>query len=147
KQKQEHEKHEKHETQWKILSTSSSTHSIGFSDIPWPVYGKVKSLEDITPREITAFVFGNRNQTQNRTGTRNQTRALDSSPSRALTEKQTLLTAQLRWHPDRFQRILNKVRVEEKELVQNGVGAVTRCLNDLLDKENQKIRMRSGNQS
>lgn len=48
--------------------------------------------------------------------------------------KDRVRSALRRWHPDRFGRILAKVRDEDKARVEEGVGLVVRCLNDLLER-------------
>ncbi|KAJ3758194.1 hypothetical protein EV360DRAFT_94798 [Lentinula raphanica] len=108
---------EKYEKQWSSLSASlGSSEPLNFEDIPWPVSHTVSKPEDLTPTEITTFL-------------------LSGLHSQNLSRKERIRSAQLRWHPDRFQRVLKRVKEEEKNAVADGVGIVARCLNDLMAKE------------
>ncbi|KAF8829163.1 hypothetical protein F5879DRAFT_934333 [Lentinula edodes] len=106
---------EKYEKQWvSLISTSSEP--IKFSDIPWPVQHTVTSPEDLTPTGISAFL-------------------LSALHSQNQSRKERIRNAQLRWHPDRFQRVMRRVREEDKGSVAEGVGIVARCLNDMMTRE------------
>ncbi|KAJ3748820.1 hypothetical protein DFH05DRAFT_1390260 [Lentinula detonsa] len=108
---------EKYEKQWASLSaTSAASEPLEFSDIPWPIQHTVAKPEDITPTGISNFL-------------------LSALHSQNQSRKERIRNAQLRWHPDRFQRVLKRVREEDKGIVEDGVGVVARCLNDLMAKE------------
>jgi hypothetical protein len=103
-----------YETRWGTLATSSE--SLTFSSIPWPTAHAPAKPEDITPTAIAQFLF---------------------SPlhSQGQTRKDRIRSAQLRWHPDRFRRLMGRVGDEDKNKVEEGVGIVARCLNDLMARE------------
>ncbi|KAG6915462.1 hypothetical protein DXG01_011366 [Tephrocybe rancida] len=98
-----------YEERWSKLLASSE--ALTFSSIPWPVASAPRKAEDITPRAVLSFL-------------------LSHLHSEKQTRKERIRSAQLRWHPDRFQRVLTRVKDEYKAQVQEGVGIVARCLND-----------------
>ncbi|KAK7472794.1 hypothetical protein VKT23_000902 [Stygiomarasmius scandens] len=95
---------------------SSLASSLAFSDIPWPVVVRPTRPEDITLRNVSAFL-------------------LSPLHSPTQTAKERIKSAQLRWHPDRFQRILAKVRPSDKAAVEEAAGLVSRYLNDLMRQQ------------
>lgn len=103
-----------YEMRWAGLA--ALTEPLAFSDIPWPLVSAAGDVESIMPAKIVAFLF---------------------SPlhSQSLSRKEKIRNAQLRWHPDRFQRLLKRVAEEDKAIVEEGVGVVARCLNDLMARE------------
>ncbi|KIK67339.1 hypothetical protein GYMLUDRAFT_37437 [Collybiopsis luxurians FD-317 M1] len=106
---------DKYEKEWASLSASSEM--LGFSDIPWPVtQTRLTKPEDITPTAISTFL-------------------LSPLHSQNQSRKERIRNAQLRWHPDRFQRVMRRVKEEDKQLVTDGVGIVARCLNDMMARE------------
>ena len=42
-----------------------------------------------------------------------------------------------RWHPDRFGRLSPRLKEEDREAIEEGMGTVARCLNDLLERASQ----------
>lgn len=104
----------KYEAGWQALITSTAP--LAFEDIPWPTKSVPTEASDITPSAIVNLLL---------------------SPYHSLkqTRKERLRTAQLRWHPDRFRRWLNRVKEEDREAVEEGIGIIARCLNDLMSKE------------
>ncbi|KAF5393498.1 hypothetical protein D9757_000650 [Collybiopsis confluens] len=106
---------DKYEKEWTYLLSSSEP--LGFSDIPWPVLqNSLAKPEDITPAGISAFL-------------------LSPLHSQSSSPRERIRGAQLRWHPDRFQRLMARVKAEDKEAVGDGVGIVARCLNDIMARE------------
>lgn len=103
-----------YETRWGALATSAEP--LAFSSIPWPIVNPPAKAEDITPAAIVLFLF---------------------SPlhSQGQTRKDRIRSAQLRWHPDRFRRLMGRVKEEDKAKVDEGVGIVARCLNDMMARE------------
>ncbi|KAG6903040.1 hypothetical protein C0995_007473 [Termitomyces sp. Mi166 len=99
-----------YEERWSKLITSSE--ALKFSSIPWPVVSVPGKAEDMTPQGVVAFLFSYLH-------------------SEKQTRKERLRSAQLRWHPDRFQRVLARVKDEDKAEVEQAVGIVARCLNDI----------------
>ena len=103
-----------YETRWAALM--GSTDAITFETIPWPTTTPPGSPAGIRLGEIVLFLF---------------------SPlhSQSQSRKDRLRSAQLRWHPDRFRRLLQRVSEEDRAWVEEGVGIVARCLNDLMARE------------
>ncbi|KAF5380558.1 hypothetical protein D9615_004488 [Tricholomella constricta] len=108
-----------HEERWASLATSSEP--LAFSDIPWPVALQPASAGDMKPAAIMQFLLSHLHS-------ENQTR------------KERIRSAQLRWHPDRFQRVLGRVKDKDKAQVEEGVGIVARCLNDMMAQETATAR-------
>ena len=102
----------RYEERWAAL-VASPDEQLDFGSIPWPMVHAPRSVEDITPEAIEAFLF---------------------SPlhSESMSHKDRLKSALLRWHPDRFRRVIQRVvSAEERRVVEDGVGIVARTLNDL----------------
>jgi hypothetical protein len=102
-----------YEDRWAALNASCGL--LRFGDIPWPVGRTPAGPGGITPAGIVLFLFS----------------ALEGQ-----SRKERIRGAQLRWHPDRFRRVMGRVVEEERERVEEGVGIVARCLNDLMRREN-----------
>ncbi len=126
KQKQDKMKVERDEaerTAWKSYEAKWSTLASGdeaadpltFETVPWPLITPPRSVEDLRPARIAMFL-------------------LSPQHSEEQTRKDRIRNALRRWHPDRFGRILAKVRDEDKEKVAEGAGIVARCLNNLLER-------------
>ncbi|KAI9059144.1 hypothetical protein FKP32DRAFT_1596474 [Trametes sanguinea] len=114
-QEAEREAQRVYEARWtELLSTSES---LGFRDIPWPMFSQPRKLDDLTAARVTRFVL--------------------SPLHPGETRREKVRNALRRWHPDRFGRLLARVGEKEKESIEEGVGIVVRCLNDLLARENQ----------
>lgn len=109
----------RYETGWQSMSTSTS--SLAFLDIPWPTKSIPTQPSDITPSAVVTLL-------------------LSPFHSPKQTRKDRLRSAQLRWHPDRFRRLMNRVKEEDKKAVEEGVGIIARCLNDLMSNEKQPTR-------
>ncbi|KAJ8077336.1 hypothetical protein PM082_001766 [Marasmius tenuissimus] len=108
----------RYEDQWKTLSSSSEP--LTFSNVSWPVAFKPRTPEHITLSAIAEFL-------------------LSPVHSQNLTRKDRIRNAQLRWHPDRFQRMMQRVDEGEKAQVAEGVGIVARSLNELMSREKQRV--------
>ena len=102
-----------YESQWTSLMTSSGP--LEFKTIPWPVTKPAKNPGDVTPETIATLLFSQLHSPQ-------------------LSRKERIRNAQLRWHPDRFRRLMGRVKAEDKAKVEEAVGIVARCLNDLRNK-------------
>jgi len=115
-----------YEAGWSKISSSSDR--LTFRSIPWPTINPPPSPSSITAESIAFFLF---------------------SPlhSGSLPRKDRIKEALRRWHPDRFGRFLNRVIEEEKGVVEEGVGNVARCLNELLSRESQQPHSRTQNRS
>jgi len=99
-----------YEEKWRCLEATPGP--LDFSSIPWPVLRQPASAAEIDSCAITSFL-------------------LSPVHSRNQSKKVSVRKAQLRWHPDRFQRILARVRAEDKASVETGAGTVARCLNSI----------------
>ncbi|KAJ7703119.1 hypothetical protein B0H17DRAFT_922784 [Mycena rosella] len=88
--------------------------TVTFSMIPWPLVSTAISLDMITPAD-TEFLL------------------LSPLHSEGQAAKERIKRALLRWHPDRFCRILAKVKSTDRAAVEAGALAVAKCLNDLLN--------------
>ncbi|KAK7053396.1 hypothetical protein VNI00_004022 [Paramarasmius palmivorus] len=115
----------KYEDRWATLAASSEP--LTFANIPWPVASAPRSPEQITLSAISEFL-------------------LSPLHSQSLTRKDRIRAAQLRWHPDRFQRMMHRVPSTEKDMVVEGVGAVARSLNELMGREKSHSRHRVSRQ-
>ncbi|KAF8806416.1 hypothetical protein BYT27DRAFT_6624839 [Phlegmacium glaucopus] len=102
-----------YESRW--ISLMTSLDPLDFKTIPWPVIQPARGLGDITPEAIATFLFCPLHSPQ-------------------LSRKERIRNAQLRWHPDRFRRLMGRVKAEDKAKVEEAVGTVARCLNDLRNK-------------
>ncbi|KAG1734721.1 uncharacterized protein EDB91DRAFT_584443 [Suillus paluster] len=107
-----------YELRWVALSAAYDGIVLKFRDIPWPLLVPPLTPDEITPERIGAFI-------------------LSSAHSPEQSPKERIRAALLRWHPDRFCRVLGRVRESERNAVEEGVGIVVRCLNDLLTKDNK----------
>lgn len=107
-----------YEDRWAALtSTTDSSEDLTFRSIPWPTFTSPRSANDITPTRIAMFV-------------------LSPFHSNAQSRKDRIRSALRRWHPDRFGRLLARVAEQDKAGVEEAVGVIVRCLNNLLEKEN-----------
>lgn len=100
-----------YERNWAIILSTSDL--LSFSSIPWPTLNKPLRPSSITPAAISAFL-------------------LSESHSGSRKPKDRIREALRRWHPDRFGRLMQRVPLEEKETIEEAVGVVARCLNELL---------------
>ncbi|KAJ2913140.1 hypothetical protein MD484_g7275, partial [Candolleomyces efflorescens] len=110
---------DKYESRWSELSSSSEP--LTFDNIPWPTAFTPSKAEDLTASAITSFL-------------------LSGAHSQETSNKDRLRSAQLRWHPDRFRRLMNRVTDEEKEQVEAAVGVVARVLNELMQREKRSSK-------
>lgn len=104
----------RYENGWEAIARSAAP--LGFEDIPWPTKSIPTTISDITPSTIVTLL-------------------LSPFHSQKQTRKERLRSAQLRWHPDRFRKLMGRIRDEDKKAVEEGVGIISRCLNDLMSKE------------
>ncbi|EKM54118.1 uncharacterized protein PHACADRAFT_257738 [Phanerochaete carnosa HHB-10118-sp] len=106
---------ENYEAGWNRLLSGEISEPLSFESIPWPLLVPPQSTDDIRPARVTIFI-------------------LSQSHSQGQTMKDRVRSALRRWHPDRFGRILARVREEDKGKVEEGVGNIARCLNELLER-------------
>lgn len=108
-----------YEDRWDTILASSGP--LTFHVIPWPLVSHPLSTKDILHNGIMAFL-------------------LSPLHSGEQSRKDRIRTALLRWHPDRFQKILARVVDEDVDEVEDGVGIVARCLNELMERETRASR-------
>ncbi|KIK99319.1 hypothetical protein PAXRUDRAFT_822862 [Paxillus rubicundulus Ve08.2h10] len=105
-----------YESRWAAVSASSEP--LDFHNIPWPLLTSPARVADITAENVASFLMHP---------------AHSSNHSR----RERIRSALLRWHPDRFHRMFHRVVDSDMNAVEEGVGVVARCLNELLAKEGQ----------
>ena len=102
-----------YEQNWAAISSSSG--SLSFSSIPWPTLNRPSGPSSITLEAISSFL-------------------LSDAHSNSQKPKERIKEALRRWHPDRFVRFLRRVLPEDRAVVEEAVGVVARCLNELMRK-------------
>ena len=102
-----------YESRWTMLMSSSDP--LDFKTIPWPLTKSASGPADLTTEAISTFLFSQLHSPQ-------------------LSRKERIRSAQLRWHPDRFRRLMGRVKAEDKAKVEEAVSIVAGCLNDLRNK-------------
>lgn len=110
---------QRYENGWEALANSSAP--LCFADIPWLTKSVPMESADITPSAVVGLL-------------------LSPFHSPKQTRKERIRSAQLRWHPDRFLRLMYRVKEEDRKAVEEGVGIIARCLNDLMSKEKTTTR-------
>ncbi|TFK20763.1 hypothetical protein FA15DRAFT_673164 [Coprinopsis marcescibilis] len=108
---------QRYEARWSELA--SSTEPLDFDNMPWPLTFPPTRVQDITPAGISTFL-------------------LSPSHSESSSNKDRIRSAQLRWHPDRFRRLQSRIEEKDKAVVEEGVGIVARCLNDMMEREKRR---------
>ncbi|THH18775.1 hypothetical protein EW146_g2266 [Bondarzewia mesenterica] len=103
-----------YEKRWTAIV--SSKERLTFDTIPWPMVEMPRRMEDISAESVEKFV-------------------LSSAHSEGISQKDRIRNALRRWHPDRFGRLMSRVEERDRKIVEQGVGAVVRCLNELLGKQ------------
>lgn len=105
---------EKYETRWSELTASSEP--LSFSDIPWPIASSSPNRDNMTAEAIKQFL-------------------LSACHSKDVSHKDRIRNALRRWHPDRFERVLQRVVEQDKAAAGECVGIVARCLNEMMEQE------------
>ncbi|KAI0051212.1 hypothetical protein FA95DRAFT_1554789 [Auriscalpium vulgare] len=90
-----------------------------FEDIPWPLVDAPQSAADIHAGSVEEFL-------------------LSPAHSTGIAHKERLRIALLRWHPDKFARVLARVAEEDREFVKEGAEVVARHLSLFLERENAR---------
>lgn len=118
-----------YEARWGLLSQRQPElgllSALTFERIPWPVVDvpldrttTATTLDGmLRPEAICEFL-------------------LSSAHSPDMSPKDRIRAALRRWHPDKFSRVLSQVMESERGVVEEGMGIVVRCLNDMLEREN-----------
>lgn len=100
----------RYEERWRTLFNTNEP--LSFATIPWPMVRIPSSPNRITLGAISLFL-------------------LSPFHSQGMTDKERVRNAQLRWHPDKFRRLLTRVRESERGMVEEAAGNVARYLNDM----------------
>ena len=105
-----------YEEKWaKLRSDSIRAEPLTLNDIPWPWFGFIPCLEEITNERVLNFVD----------------HPLSRHPSGG--KGKTVRLELLRWHSDRFDgRVLARVVDGDREMVKMVAGRITRILTDAL---------------
>jgi flagellar biosynthesis GTPase FlhF len=113
-----------YEGRWALLSQRQPElgllSALTFERIPWPVADvpQGRTLDMLQPEAIREFL-------------------LSPAHSPDVSSKDRIRAALRRWHPDKFTRVLNQVMESDRTAVEEGMGVVVRCLNDMLEKDHQ----------
>jgi hypothetical protein len=90
---------------------------LGFCDIPWPVFGNVRSGRDVTEERVKEFVCH---------PVQEYVRNLSGGQAKSLRSEM------LRWHPDKFEgKVLDRVVEADRDAVKETAGYVARILTQL----------------
>ncbi|KAL4248587.1 hypothetical protein ABKN59_004350 [Abortiporus biennis] len=121
----EHEREEAQKDAWKRYEEAwsklnTSTDELTFEMIPWPMFSPPQSVDSISPARVAMFFLSPVH--------------VEDQPTR-----DRIKAALRRWHPDRFGRVLSRVKEDDKANVEEGAGIVVRCLNNLLERESANI--------
>ncbi|KDQ60395.1 hypothetical protein JAAARDRAFT_32792 [Jaapia argillacea MUCL 33604] len=124
-----------------VLGGGESVGGLTFQDIPWPVRVSPRTVEELKAVSIKEFLLS---PLSLRPGTPKadpqELLAGEQAPppSRSLTpvpttKKEIIRSSLLRWHPDKLDGLglWVKVRDDEKDLVREGVGLVTRTIREI----------------
>ena len=108
-----------YEGKWaKLCSDSIGAEPLTLNDIPWPWFGFIPCLEEITDKRVLNFV-------------NHPLRRHMQGPSGG--KARTFRFELLRWHSDRFDgRVPARVVDDDREMVKDIAGRITRILTDAL---------------
>jgi len=103
-----------YEEKWAVLrNTAIVVRPLHFRDVPWPSFGKVLGVEDITVERVQEFVCHLHGCVQ-------------GSPT-----AKAIRSEMVRWHPDKIGRVLDRVVKGDHEAVTEAAGNVARILTQL----------------
>ncbi|KAJ7727751.1 hypothetical protein B0H16DRAFT_1331419 [Mycena metata] len=109
--------YQQHEQLWSKMSAHSE---VTWDLLPWPMYRKPNSAEEITSGAVDAYIMS------------------PHYPDQDKSTKDRVRQQLRRWHEDHFnQKVLSKVNERDKERVKAAAGTVTRNLNNLLERANE----------
>lgn len=122
------------------MSFESQSEELKFGDIPWPVYVDGKKKKDgakskssgtwnklpIVPKvEVSDLTMEN-------------VEAFLTDPLKVrgckISRKERVRSSFLRWHPDKITRLISKVTESDRKDVEDGIGAIVRCLQEMNSK-------------
>ncbi|KAH9059571.1 hypothetical protein EDB87DRAFT_1563022 [Lactarius vividus] len=104
--------HRYYEDKWTALRADVRVRPLGFSDIPWPLFGIATSAAHITPEQVLEFLCHPQRESVQSAGL-----------------AKAIRSEMLRWHPDKFNgKVLNLVMESDREAVKEAAGEVARIL-------------------
>lgn len=104
--------HRYYEDKWTVLRADVRVRPLGFSDVPWPLFGTATSAADITPVQVLEFLCHPQRESVQSAGL-----------------AKVIRSEMLRWHPDKFNgKVLNLVMESDREAVKEAAGEVARIL-------------------
>ncbi|KAH9959405.1 hypothetical protein BC827DRAFT_501044 [Russula dissimulans] len=110
-----------YQEKWAVLRNSTiAVRPLRFCDIPWPSFGNVLGVEDITVERVQEFVC------------HPLYASVQGSP-RGQGAK-AIRSEMLRWHPDKFPKVLERVVEGDREVVREAAENVARILNQLTEE-------------
>jgi hypothetical protein len=104
-----------------------------FKDVPWPVYkdaGMVFGIGMFTTERIRAFLESLSSHAAVNATTATTTETTTTTDERG-NYRRVIRDAVLRYHPDRFERVVGVVSEKDKEMVRAGGGVISRVLNEI----------------
>lgn len=114
-----------YEAMWDVMTAPK----LSFKTMPWPVVMQPTSPSEITTQTIHRFLFSTAIDNAVSLPPNSKTNSLIPKP---ISRREHVKKAQLRWHPDKFSRMLARVKDEDKLAVEEAAGLVSRALNTLL---------------
>ena len=115
--------YQQHEQLWAKMSSHTE---VTWEMLPWPVFKRANSAEDITLGAVDAYIMS------------------PQHPDPDKSTKDRIRQLLRRWHEDHFnQKVLSKVAERDKERVKVAAGTVTRNLNSLLERANESKKSAS----
>ena len=96
-----------YESRWLGIAVPGSCESLSFNEVPWPTLMAITTPSDLTLEEVKAFV---------------------ELPRKDMSVYDVISQELLRWHPDKFQRILRLVRRSDQQEVGEAAMEVSRIL-------------------
>lgn len=138
----------RYEAGWAAFTTAPPS-SVRFSAMPWPMLSPPREVGDITVDRVAALLLSD--VALGRDGAQGQSSSslpkASTATATASARKERIRSAQLKWHPDRFRRMLGKVVEAERATVEEGAGVVARCLNELMTRESSSSQQQSRDQT
>ena len=104
-----------YEEMWVMLRADVQFDPLAFCNIPWPIFGKPSTPEDITLVRVQEFLCHPQRW-----------------PVQSAGLVKSLRSEMLRWHPDKFNvQMLNKIKEGDREAALEAAGKVARFLTQL----------------
>ncbi|KIJ14616.1 hypothetical protein PAXINDRAFT_169749 [Paxillus involutus ATCC 200175] len=111
-----------YEAKWDELRNNNSLPPIDVSELPWPVLGGIRFMEQITYEAVRTFIF-----------------YPDRPSVEGKSARDKVKAEVLRFHPDKFNtRVVPKVQPSQQAVAREIAGAVTRILTSIMTEEMDK---------